>query len=295
MLNQSKRSRLDQKHHYLPVFYLKGWAVNADGRLCEFNREHRTVKPRRTHPDGTGYFRGLYTVNGLAAGQENIVENEFLRLVDTAASQALVEMLEGQQRIEPSEMKTAWSRFMMSLLVRNPEALLEMQQQLHDKVRSLYSQTLRPDEPGNFEGHLGAYGASELNRLPKSLLVDLVQDSKVARAWTEMVWSILRLTNLKNELLTSDRPVVMNVLPIAEAHVCIPVGPSELFFASATKEGHRQLSAVPPTLVANTMNDAVTKQAFKFVYARTDKQCRFVDNRLGRYPRSWGLFPSLAP
>jgi hypothetical protein len=101
----------------------------------------------------------------------------------------------------------------------------------------------------------------------------------------KMVWSIVRFANLDNELLTSDRPVVMNAFQIADAHVCLSVSTSQMFFASATKDGHERLKAISPALVVKTMNDAVTKQAVKFVYARTDRQLRFVENRLGRFAR----------
>jgi hypothetical protein len=84
--------RPDQKHHYIPVFYLNRWG-NADGHLCEFSRQHKLVRPRRTHPDGTGYFRGLYTLDGLAPGRENVVETQFLTSIDHAA---LAGMIEGQ-------------------------------------------------------------------------------------------------------------------------------------------------------------------------------------------------------
>jgi hypothetical protein len=36
----------------------KGWA----GRVCQYSRQFREVKPRRVHADGTGYVRGLYTI-----------------------------------------------------------------------------------------------------------------------------------------------------------------------------------------------------------------------------------------
>jgi hypothetical protein len=50
-----------EKHHYIPSFYSREWA-GADGRLCEYSRPYKQVVPRWTHPDGTGYVRGLYTV-----------------------------------------------------------------------------------------------------------------------------------------------------------------------------------------------------------------------------------------
>jgi hypothetical protein len=55
------------KHHYLPKFYLKQWATGLDGRLCEFSMPYDTVKPKRVHPDGTGYEPDLYNFNTLPA------------------------------------------------------------------------------------------------------------------------------------------------------------------------------------------------------------------------------------
>jgi hypothetical protein len=82
-----------QKHHYLPVFYLKQWA-GPDGRLCEFSRPHKVVKPRRTYPDGTGYERGLYTFEGLSPSVADFLEQQFLLRADDGAYYALCHYLE---------------------------------------------------------------------------------------------------------------------------------------------------------------------------------------------------------
>jgi hypothetical protein len=78
----------NEKHHYLPVFYLKQWA-GTDGRLCEFSRPYKSVEPRRTHPDGTGYVRGLYKIEGLPPQTMNVIETKFLKPADGLASDAL--------------------------------------------------------------------------------------------------------------------------------------------------------------------------------------------------------------
>jgi hypothetical protein len=51
-----KKDKLGDKHHYIPKFYLKQWAV-LDGKLCEFRKPYKTVVDRMTDPDGTGYVR----------------------------------------------------------------------------------------------------------------------------------------------------------------------------------------------------------------------------------------------
>jgi hypothetical protein len=61
------------KHHYIPKFYLKRWAA-ANGRLTEYSRPFQRVEPRWTHPDGTGYERGLYAINGMSPNETNLVD-----------------------------------------------------------------------------------------------------------------------------------------------------------------------------------------------------------------------------
>ena len=51
-----------QKHHYIPVFYLKQW-MGPKNTVCEYSRPYDKVKTRSAHPDGTGYVRGLYAID----------------------------------------------------------------------------------------------------------------------------------------------------------------------------------------------------------------------------------------
>ena len=73
------------KHHYSPVFYSKEWA-GPDRRLCEYSRPFKLVKPKRVHPDGTGYERGLYTVPSNNPRVAEFIERE--KFTDDAAAGA---------------------------------------------------------------------------------------------------------------------------------------------------------------------------------------------------------------
>ena len=79
----------NQKHHYISEFYLKQWA-GSDGHLIEFCRRHNNlVCPRSTHPGGTGYFRGLYTIQGAPPHLKDIFESKFMSVADGRAAQSL--------------------------------------------------------------------------------------------------------------------------------------------------------------------------------------------------------------
>ena len=64
------------KHHFLPVFYLKNWCLH-DGKLVEYKVPYKNiVKPRRIHPQGTGYIDKLYAIEGLPGTISHEIEKK---------------------------------------------------------------------------------------------------------------------------------------------------------------------------------------------------------------------------
>ena len=110
-----------EKHHYIPAFYLKQWA-GADGRLCQYSRPYVQVKPKRVHPDGTGYVRGLYAIDDTDPAIVNAVEAMFLKPSDGLAHEALLNLLREKPFPKP-QMRTSWSRFVLSLMIRTQRRL----------------------------------------------------------------------------------------------------------------------------------------------------------------------------
>jgi hypothetical protein len=271
----------NEKHHYLPVFYLKRWA-GIDGRLCEFSRPYKSVEPRRTHPDGTGYVRGLYKIEGLPPETMNVIETKFLKPADGLASDALKALAADKPFAKPTQMRHSWTRFILSLMVRYPEAIDAMKRQLRENVQKAYTETRKQTDPPTFEEYEAVNGTEEMARLHGKLLMDLMQDSRMGRLIFGMHWGVIAFSKYEHSLLTSDRPVVTNVFAIGANHVCLPIGPDRLFCACETDVAERQMQRLDPRHVMRTMNDEVAKRAFKYVYGQEDSQFRFVENRLSR-------------
>ena len=83
---------MPEKHHYIPVFYLKRW-LSGDGRLCVYSRQYGRVKANRKHPEATGYEYDLYAIRGADSAAAGRLEGRFLSIADSDAACAL-EMLE---------------------------------------------------------------------------------------------------------------------------------------------------------------------------------------------------------
>jgi hypothetical protein len=63
--------------------------------VCEYKRLPEKIITRRMFPDGTGWERDLYRVEGLPEALAHVVESKFMRLVDTEANYALQKIVRG--------------------------------------------------------------------------------------------------------------------------------------------------------------------------------------------------------
>jgi hypothetical protein len=279
-----------QKHHYIPVFYLKRW-MGPKGTVCEFSRPRDRVKTRYVHPDGTGYVRGLYAIDDLDPNVVNAIENMFLKPSDGTAAEALHCLLREEPFAHPLRMRHSWTRFLLSLLLRYPEAIGQMKKQLRENVERMYLTNRKPEEPETFAEYEATLGTNELARLHGKLMMDLMNDSKMGRLIFGMFWGVVGFANCKHELLTSDRPVVSNRFPISADHMCLPISPTMLFFAGATEHAEREFRRLDPGRIMKTMNQFVASRARTYVWGREDSQLRFVENRLGRTssPEPYGI------
>jgi len=279
-----------QKHHYIPVFYMKQW-MGPKNTVCEFSRPHDRVKPRSPHPDGTGYVRGLYAIDDLDPNVVNAIEDMFLKPSDGMAAEALHCLLQEAPFTHPERMRHAWTRFVLSLLIRYPEAIAQMKMQLRQNVEKIYLQTRKPEEPETFAEYEAKLGTTEMARLHGKLMMDLMLDSRMGRLIFGMHWGVIAFSRHKHELLTSDRPIVSNQFPISANHMCLPISPTMLFVACATEKAQDEFRALDAGHVMKVVNELVVSRARAYVWGRDDEQLRFVENRLGkmRAPEPYGI------
>jgi hypothetical protein len=262
-----------QRQHYIPCFYLKQW-VGRDSQLCEFTTPYKVVKPRRTSPDGTGYVRGLYTFPRLPLRIANQLEDYFLRQVDDKAATALQVMLGNRADFSP-ETRSAWSRFIMALSHRNPEAI----QRITDEVRRNLPSVFASLDPSTDEQRTSHAILSVLQTIMDSKIVGPVLNG--------MIWRVLVIDRSRYPLLTSDRPIIMtNGISKPDGHIVMPISPNQIFVAVNSEEMFGRLNAsIKNGHITEVVNDQVVRQARRFVWGTDDRQLSFVQKRLGQ--RIW--------
>jgi hypothetical protein len=180
------------RHHYIPIFYLKQWS-GEDGRICEFSKPHDLVKPRKVHPSGTAYMDGLNTIHGLPREEEQYLENVFYKAADDDAARALRILLAPPPRTMTVKERSGWSRFIISLMLRNPEAVekhtkvaVELFRESLPRIEELYARERRPEDPLTYAEYAQIHGPNPEGRTIVRMLQGLVDNEELGRKLNSM-------------------------------------------------------------------------------------------------------------
>jgi Protein of unknown function (DUF4238) len=276
------------KHHYIPKFYLKRWAA-ADGRVTEYSRPYKRVEPRWTHPDGTGFKRGLYAIPGMSPEQVNLVEEQFLKPADNLASMTLDDLIAGSEFLKPAEMRRDWSRFVFSLLLRFPEAQQAMRKDLAENVRQ---QTMAAPDPAEEFRRIAE--SNDLDRATAQIFLELLKSSKVTTTLLNMTCEVIKLRLPKNTFLTSDRPVIKTgrLFGLVDAHLVMPISPVHLFIASNSERVFTTLKSRAHDRLVAQCNNVIVQSASRYVWGVDNSQLRFIEKRLTKAPEAWRPAPA---
>ena len=276
------------KHHYIPVFYSKEWA-GPDGRVCEYSRPYNVVKPKRVHPDGTGYIRGLYTVPHNNPHVSEFIEREFFKITDNGAARVLQLFKLGKEIAWTSDTRSAWSRFIISLMIRNPEYVGHVAAQVagffdpkSNELNEKYRSIRRPDDPETYDGYMALTG-HQAGRASVWAMQRIIDSPRMGGHLNQMRWSVVSFRNERFTFLTSDRPIIMtNGMARPDNHLALPIGPRMLFVATNTVEMEQTIRNMNARQLMEQVNSRVVSQARKYVWGTDDTQLRFVQNRFGR-------------
>lgn len=278
-----------RKHHYIPVFYLKRWA-GADGTICEFSKPWKgRAKPKRTHPSGTGYINGLYELPGASPQHAQKLETSFFSPADSMAADALECLHAGKIKNWDVRRRSAWTRFIVSLLMRNPEDLDCLDKHLATNWSSTttelelrYRARRQPSDPSTFSEYLSVNTTAEfIKRASLGILPALIDHSGVGGYINNMQWSVVSTENASFDLLTSDRPVIMtNGLNKPDSYIVLPIGPKKIFLAVNNLSYVRRFAEAKTDTLVGDMNNTVVIFAVKYVWGYDDRQLRFVQNRM---------------
>ncbi len=282
-----------ERHHFLPQFYLKRWD-NSEGKIETYSRRRGQIHIKSYVAKGVAYERGLYSLEGAPAKKRNSIEREFMGpVVDDPAAKALRLMLREDEGEFTIERRVAWTRFLMSLLVRLPPLLSKIEADGDaalisemERAPEEYEALRKPGDPLTPQEFLSVRGLDwVLNNFGRSLIPGLIENPRMTKDIAHMHWIVLRYGAGPYGFVTSDFPICMHPgLAHQNCLISLPLSPTALFLAAHDVELLNQLRALPPATVINAANKIVIKSAERFVYA-DDRQYRgLVDTYLRPEP-----------
>lgn len=282
------------KHHFSPVFYLRGWCESTTGKLTAYSRPYNNVIAKSVHPAATGYEPSLYTMKGLPNDQKQTIEKDYMApKVDDPAAKALRVLLGADASALTGELRGAWTRFMIASLLRRPTAVAEIGESFKRALRqnwfadsSYGSNEQEGDPPTRFEW-MQKLHPHLIDDAAKEMVVRAIESDGVGNIIVNMQWSTLDMSASRHELLTGDMPHLRYYgLKDPRCTILFPLTPTKLFIATHDRKAERNINRRDKTEVVISVNDGVARIAERFVYGRTSSHLRFVANRLGQAPSS---------
>lgn len=277
------------KHHYIPQFYLKQWE-GADKKLeVFFRRGDGRIVSKRMFRKATGYAVDLYKAPGVTEDTAHLVETQFMQMVDDEAVKVRDRLLIPNIPTNP-DLRVAWARFVLSLVMRNPEEL-ESFKRGHserllapsDEFQKMYADMRGPDDPELFEEWMVQFDATQPERSSIEALTGLIVNPSVLRLLSTMHWRILDTSSVSRRLMTSDRPVALTAGMVHyQGHYALPIGPTRLFLATTTIDFAEDIARIPVGKMVRTVNEMVIGQARKYVYAVDDRHLSDVRKGMGK-------------
>ena len=279
------------KHHFVPAFHISSWC-DANGEVCQMRMINGKVVPKRKTPGATGFEEQLYRTEGMGPDKEQHLELNFFKPLDSLAARALQDMLTGQPMRWSSEIRSAWTKYLLSLRYRNPETVKDLREHManvwatgRQSIKDDYLNRRLPTDPATFEEFEALMNPAAAAIGASNLLMRIIDNDRVVPAIFNMQWSIHHLHHSCFPLVLSDRPFDWpHGLEDPGAFIILPIAPDRVFLAANSATLRDSKVWKDHTAATWKLNKAVVSSAREYVWATDDSQLRFVRKYFGSAP-----------
>jgi len=277
------------RHHFLPQFYLARWG-NEKGEISTYSRKRGKIYVREYAPKSIASERGLYALRGVAPDHCNAIERDYMAPeVDDPAAKALRVLLSDMKAGLPMDLRMAWVRFLMSLLVRLPSRLKTLQDDASATLKAEFSRApedyerlRRPSDPPTLSDFVEQRGLGGLiEDFGTTLLPGLIELPQMQADIARMDWRVLHFRDGPYGFVTSDFPICMLPgLGSPECLISLPLSPTAIFLASYSSELLDKLDALQPPALIDEANRIAIQSAQEYVYADNRQYLALIDGLL---------------
>lgn len=280
-------------HHYIPSFYQSRF-LGSDDKLGRYSKPYGDkLHYKRVYPTTSGAEDNLYSDPVAPKDTAQEMESGFMSPLDSLAHEALSMIEAGDSRINrESKPRSAWSRFLMSLMMRMPDDIAALKSGLSEEwarhmpeLEAAYQAKKEPGWPENFVEYMDTRQPQEMQSWAISIAPTLIDHELIGDLINNMRWFIREISG-DQEFLTSDRPLIsLYEFKAHDSYIMLPVGPKRLFVAVNNLETQQRIESHNPEGWIASMNAAVVGAAKQFVFSSDDSQRDFVQKHFGKKPR----------
>ena len=284
-------------HHFIPAFYLRRWC-DASGKLIEYTIKHGKLIPKSVGPNATGYEFDLYAFPELPPDQSQFLEQKFFDYADRTAADALKLHLTGNTTAWNVELVSAWSRFVMALHCRHPDAMPELRaaakaiwegsgkaaQQEYERIRL-------PSDPDTYDEYIASLDPLIAVKARLNLVARAFDNEVVGQHINNMKWGVVDVAASPYQLLTSDRPVGLVNIKDPKGFITLPISPTKLFVAVNDSRIFDHLKK--PKEIVHFVNTLVVERARRFVWVTNQSQMAFIQKHMSTRLEPTPFFPNL--
>ena len=262
-------SQESHRHHFVPEFLLKPWAV--DGLLNGFWWDHREgrLSCRRKGTKAFCYVIDLLSVKR-HEDDRDVLERKFFGAIDTKGAVARDRLLvEGSASVDVDQ-RCDFARLLLSLEARRPVIVYRLREEgsrfLSDSLDSdpeilnaMEREGLSESPSQRFEQHGGPLEDRALANIQY-----LVDHPNIGQTLINRHWRVVRTSRREDSVVLSDRPLVrVHGYDHPDAAWFLPLNPRTIFFAANRKSS---LHDLPPKRLVRKLNVASAEQAERFVF-----------------------------
>lgn len=290
--------RASHDHHFIPAFYLGQWCDPIkDDKLIEYSIKHGKLVPKPVGRRATGFQRDLYAFPELPPAQAQFIEQKFFDYADRVAADALQMLLSGNNRWTP-EMRSAWSRFVIGVHLRHPDAIPELRAAARaiwgsngEEFQRQYELTREPSDPATFDERIAEIDPLVPVKVEVGTIAKGIDSEKICGPINNMAWEVINVSAASHRLLTSDRPVILSKPKERLGSIIMPISPTKLFVAVNDRQLLRDRR--PLREILGSVNRQIVERARRYVWAQDSSQEVFIDKHMGKKLEPLPLFPDL--
>lgn len=286
-------------HHFIPAFFLEQW-TGQDTKLIEYTIKYGKLIAKPVGPRATGFETGLYSFPELPPEAAQFLEQVFFDYADRVAADSLEKHLADNSQSWTAELKSAWSRFVVALHLRHPDAIPELRVAARSvwessgiAQQSQYDAIKRPGYPATFDEYLLTKDPLTSVKMQVNMIVKTFDNEVLGTHVNNMTWGTIDVSDSPHRFLLSDRPVVFANLNNQDGVVYVPISPGKLFVGVNTPDRLQRLRNVSARELVHNSNRFLVGRARRFVWAQDQAQAAFIDKHMSKRMEPTPLFPGL--